>query len=253
MLSTRYGKIEDLIVGMRVALPNGRLIDSVSAPRHAVGPDVTQLLVGAEGTLGVITRATLEIVPLPAERTFAALHFPTVEAGVTAFRTALARGLRPSVIRMYDEEATTRTLSPVWVRRWTASARSWSSRGVSRRWPPRSAPPRSSSRAQRARASSIRLGRDVVEPALRLLQAAAPPRAPSIWGTIDVVASYRDIHAVHQALRTAVRDRYAPQGLQLRMHFSHWYRWGTMIYARFLIPDGGPTRWPSTTRSGRTA
>ena len=36
-----------------------------------------------------------------------------------------------------------------------------------------------------------------------------------------------------------MRDRYAPEGLQLRMHFSHWYRWGTMIYARFLIPDGG--------------
>ena len=35
-------------------------------------------------------------------------------------------------------------------------------------------------------------------------------------------------------------QRYAPDGLQLRMHFSHWYRWGTMIYARFLIPDGGP-------------
>ena len=36
-----------------------------------------------------------------------------------------------------------------------------------------------------------------------------------------------------------MRDRYADRGLQLRMHFSHWYRWGTMIYARFLIPDGG--------------
>jgi alkyldihydroxyacetonephosphate synthase len=65
------------------------------------------------------------------------------------------------------------------------------------------------------------------------------PELPAIWGTIDVVASYTNIVAVHEALKTAVRDRYAPQGLQLRMHFSHWYRWGTMIYARFLIPDGG--------------
>jgi alkyldihydroxyacetonephosphate synthase len=66
------------------------------------------------------------------------------------------------------------------------------------------------------------------------------PELPSIWGTIDVVASYTNIVAVHEALKTAVRDRYADRGLQLRMHFSHWYRWGTMIYARFLIPDGGP-------------
>ena len=65
------------------------------------------------------------------------------------------------------------------------------------------------------------------------------PQLPSIWGTIDVVASYSNIIAVHEALKTSVRDRYAGHGLQLRMHFSHWYRWGTMIYARFLIPDGG--------------
>src|SRR4029078_1697888 len=65
------------------------------------------------------------------------------------------------------------------------------------------------------------------------------PELPAIWGTIDVVASYTNIVAVHTALQTAVRDRYAPQRLPLRMHFSHWYRWGTMIYARFLVPDGG--------------
>ena len=35
-----------------------------------------------------------------------------------------------------------------------------------------------------------------------------------------------------------MRERYAPDGLQLRMHYSHWYRWGTMIYARFLVPEG---------------
>src|SRR3954469_2978746 len=113
VLSTRYGKIEDLVLGLRVALPNGTLFDSVPAPRHAVGPDLTQLFIGSEGTLGIITRATLEVVPLPAERRFLTLHFPDVEAGIEAFRATLAAGYRPSVIRMYDEEATARTLSPV--------------------------------------------------------------------------------------------------------------------------------------------
>ena len=66
------------------------------------------------------------------------------------------------------------------------------------------------------------------------------PELPSIWGTIDVVATYtqhrrRPPGAARPRSATATR----PQGLQLRMHFSHWYRWGTMIYARFLIPDGG--------------
>jgi alkyldihydroxyacetonephosphate synthase len=37
-----------------------------------------------------------------------------------------------------------------------------------------------------------------------------------------------------------VRVPYADTGLELRMHFSHWYPWGTMIYGRFVVPDGGP-------------
>src|SRR5215217_4867725 len=90
VLSTRYGKIEDLVLSLRVALAGGELIDTVSAPRHAVGPELTQLFVGSEGTLGIITRATLEIVPLPAERRFATLRFPSIDAGVEAFRRTLA-------------------------------------------------------------------------------------------------------------------------------------------------------------------
>src|SRR3954469_18796798 len=76
VLSTRYGKIEDLVVALRVAMPTGELIDTVCVPRHAVGPDLTQLFVGSEGTLGIITRATPEIVPLPAERRLLMLRVP---------------------------------------------------------------------------------------------------------------------------------------------------------------------------------
>jgi alkyldihydroxyacetonephosphate synthase len=65
------------------------------------------------------------------------------------------------------------------------------------------------------------------------------PELPAIWGTLDVVATYERIEAVYEALRTAVREPYRDVGLQLRMHFSHWYLWGTMIYGRFVVPDGG--------------
>src|SRR2546423_708440 len=53
--STRYGKIEDMVVGLEVALADGRLIRTGGgAPRAAMGPDLNQLFVGSEGTLGVI-------------------------------------------------------------------------------------------------------------------------------------------------------------------------------------------------------
>src|SRR5215212_4718944 len=113
VLSTRYGKIEDLLLSLRVATPADGLMETVAVPRHAVGPELTQLFVGSEGTLGIITRATLEIVPLPPERRFLTLQFPNVAAGIEAFRSTLAAGYRPSVIRMYDEEATARTFAPV--------------------------------------------------------------------------------------------------------------------------------------------
>src|SRR5918992_604161 len=72
VLSTRYGKIEDLVLSLRVATPASGLVDTVPVPRHAVGPELTQLFVGSEGTLGVITRATLQLAPVPEERRFAA-------------------------------------------------------------------------------------------------------------------------------------------------------------------------------------
>jgi alkyldihydroxyacetonephosphate synthase len=240
VLSTRYGKIEDLVLGLRVALPDGTLFDSVAAPRHAVGPDLTSLFVGSEGTLGIITRATLEVVPLPDERSFAALHFPSVEAGVTAFRRTLARGNRPSVIRMYDEEATRRTLSPVVGDELAGVVALVAFEGGE---PTVVAAERAATlalaRQEGARELDPGLARTWWDRRYDFYKPPHHPTLPMVWGTIDVVASYRAIHGVHRALQAAVRDRYAPEGLELRMHFSHWYRWGTMIYARFLIPDGG--------------
>jgi alkyldihydroxyacetonephosphate synthase len=65
------------------------------------------------------------------------------------------------------------------------------------------------------------------------------PELPSIWGTIEAVATYSRIEAVYDGVRGAMRP-YESDGLVMKIHFSHWYPWGTMIYGRFVVPDGGP-------------
>src|ERR1019366_8865563 len=64
--STRYGKIEDLVAGLEVVLADGTVVHTDgAAPRSATGPSLTQLFLGSEGTLGVVTGARLRITPTP--------------------------------------------------------------------------------------------------------------------------------------------------------------------------------------------
>jgi alkyldihydroxyacetonephosphate synthase len=240
VLSTRYGKIEDLVLSLRVATPAGGLMETLGVPRHAMGPELTQLFVGSEGTLGVITRATLQVVPLPAERRFAAVSFPSVTAGVGAIRRVLQLGYRPSVVRMYDEEATRLTFAPVVGEDLSGVYTVLAFEGE---------PEAAALEERRTLEIAAESGAEALDPALgqrwwdRRYDFYHPPHQPelpAIWGTLDVVATYTRIQAVYDALHTAVREPYRDTGLQLRMHFSHWYPWGTMIYGRFVVPDGGP-------------
>jgi alkyldihydroxyacetonephosphate synthase len=108
--STRYGKIEDMVTGLEVALADGRVIRTGGrAPRAAAGPDLTQLFVGSEGTLGVITSARLRAHVLPAVERRAAYGFDSFEAGLDACRRIVRRGATPAVLRLYDRRESERS------------------------------------------------------------------------------------------------------------------------------------------------
>ncbi|MFG3439407.1 FAD-binding oxidoreductase [Nonomuraea sp. NPDC047897] len=101
-LSTRYGKIEDMVVGLDVVLPDGTTASYGAYPRAAVGPDLRQLFIGSEGTLGVITRLRLRTHRLPDYARGLAYGFDTFAAGLDACREILQRGATPAVLRLYD-------------------------------------------------------------------------------------------------------------------------------------------------------
>ncbi len=101
-LSTRYGKIEDMVWGMDVVLPSGELITVGESARTAVGPDLKQLLIGSEGTLAIVVRARLMCQRLPEYATAVAYGFETFADGLDACRQILQRGATPAVLRLYD-------------------------------------------------------------------------------------------------------------------------------------------------------
>ncbi|HEY1762185.1 MAG TPA: FAD-binding oxidoreductase [Acidimicrobiales bacterium] len=101
--SNRYGKIEDMVRGLTVVLASGEIVEiGGSAPRQAVGPDLLQLFVGSEGTLGVITEATLVARRRAAFEARRAYCFETFTDGLDACRRLLQRGASPAVLRLYD-------------------------------------------------------------------------------------------------------------------------------------------------------
>ena len=101
-LSNRYGKIEDIVVGLDVVLADGTELHTGGHARQSAGPDLDQLFVGSEGTLGIITGARLRARPLPAATHRSAWSFPTFEAGADACRRITQRGLAPAALRLYD-------------------------------------------------------------------------------------------------------------------------------------------------------
>lgn len=102
-LSTKYGKVEDRVAGLTVVTGAGEVIETDGPSRALGGPDWTQLILGSEGTLGVITSARLRLSPAPQLRVLRGFEVDNVAAGVEALRRVLQRGLRPAVVRLYDE------------------------------------------------------------------------------------------------------------------------------------------------------
>jgi alkyldihydroxyacetonephosphate synthase len=97
-LSSRYGKIEDMCLSLQAVAGTGEVLESARCR-----PDLTQLLIGSEGTLAVLTEATLRIEPAPAERVYRGFQFHSIDAALEAIRELIQAGFQPSVVRLYDE------------------------------------------------------------------------------------------------------------------------------------------------------
>lgn len=102
-MSTRYGTIADIVKSVTVVMADGSIVETSDFSHSATGPDLTQLFVGSEGTLGVIVSARLHIWPVAVHHRQAAFGYATFDEGVQSIRRFMQRGATPAIVRLYDQ------------------------------------------------------------------------------------------------------------------------------------------------------
>ncbi|KAK9739288.1 FAD binding domain [Popillia japonica] len=99
-----YGNIEDLLVNVKMVTPKGVLEKNCQVPRLSCGPDFNHVVMGSEGTFGVITEVTLKVRPVPTCRKYGSIVFPDFESGVKCMRAVARERCQPASIRLMDNE-----------------------------------------------------------------------------------------------------------------------------------------------------
>lgn len=105
-LGGKYGAMGDQVLGLEAVLPTGEVVRTRAVEKSSTGPTLHALFIGAEGCFGIITRATLRLVPLPQERVLQAWEFHDFAAGFEAINVLLDAGLRPGLLDYGDQDPT---------------------------------------------------------------------------------------------------------------------------------------------------
>jgi alkyldihydroxyacetonephosphate synthase len=234
-LSTKYGKAEDMVLSLQVVLPTGEIIRTLPTPNHATGPSLLQLFVGSEGTLGIITEATLRADPMPEERRFRSFLFHNMADGLEAGRRIMTARLRPMVIRLYDEVSTVKQVKRVLDLTVEGSYMVVGFDGFK----------------EFVDLEESKVMEICAEMGAEDLGSEAgwkwwnhrydfyfPPRLkslPRLYGTTDTVCTFSNIEKIYQAKKEVVETGYAEWDAYYLAHFSHWYPWGVMAYDQFII------------------
>jgi len=106
--STKYGGIEEMLKGIEMVVPPGKILKLKPHPRTSTGPDLRELFVGAEGTMGIMTKGWFKIWPHPENRIKLSFISERLEDAVESVRKIMRRGAKPAVIRIYDKTETKR-------------------------------------------------------------------------------------------------------------------------------------------------
>jgi alkyldihydroxyacetonephosphate synthase len=103
--SSGRGRIDDMLVGCRLITPKGELV-LPAMPGSAAGPDLRRLVLGSEGTLGIVTEVTLRVQPIPVATRYEGWVAHSWNDGVRILRRLAQQGPKPDIIRLSDPDET---------------------------------------------------------------------------------------------------------------------------------------------------
>ena len=234
VVSTKYGKIDDMVLQMEVVLPNGDIIETSPAPKHAAGPDLNQIFIGSEGTLGVITKAQMRIYNQPEERRFRGFLFQDLHSAFLAGKELLQK-IKPSVMRLYDETETGSIIKKIVGVEKKGAFMNVAIEGLHEIV----AIEEKIMLATFAKYGAEDLGSEYGEKwwkeKITFFYPGHALDLPWMFGTMDSIAPFDKIEKIYWAMKNAVESNF-PMA-RFIAHFSHWYEWGAMIYDRFIVEE----------------
>lgn len=235
VFSTKYGKFEDMVVSMEVVLPEGDIINTLPVPKTACGPDLNQFFIGSEGTLGIVTNVTLKIKKIPDIRKFRAFIFSDLTTGIRVGQKLITEGLYPSVIRLYNESETKELVKKVLGIDKDGAYMVYGFDGKEEMVNIQLKYANEISINEKGEDLGDELGETWYKNRYKFFYPPYMYRIPQCFGTLDTVATYSDIENVYNAMKEVIDNKYK----QARFigHFSHWFDWGCMLYARFIIDN----------------
>ena len=234
VVSTKYGKIDDMVLQMEVVLPNGDIINTSSAPKHAAGPDLNQIFIGSEGTLGIITKAQIRIYGQPEVRRFRGFLFRDMSSAFQASREILQK-FKPSVMRLYDNAETSTLIKKIVGVEKPGAFMNVAYEGVKELVDVEEKILLDTFKKYGAEDLGSEYGEKWWKEKITFFYPGNMMDLPQMFGTMDTIAPYDKIEKIYWAMKKAVETNF-PQA-RFIAHFSHWYEWGCMIYDRFII-DG---------------
>jgi alkyldihydroxyacetonephosphate synthase len=234
IMSTKYGKIDDQCMHMEVVLPNGDIIETLPVPKHAAGPDLNQIFIGSEGTLGIMTKATFKLFEQPECRLFRGFAFPDFTAGIAAGRDILQK-VKPSIIRLYDETETITIIKKIIGVEKKCCFMNLAVEGDKRITELEMEIIKEICGKYHAQDLGSDYGEKWYENRITFFYPGHIMNNPQMYGTMDTVSDYSHIEKIYWAMKNAVENNF--KGVRFIAHCSHWYEWGTMLYDRFIMDD----------------